>query len=154
MCFWHIGFEEWYFTTCFCHFGLQKCHFTTCFVILDFRSVILRRVFDSLSVRSVILLCVFDIGMSKSMCFTRVVSEFFTTAPSINFDLCILLRVFGGRFSNSRSLRTGEPRAMACNLTRVERVSFHIEVRTLYARRMFRELQQEVRCDPPHRPLM
>ena len=40
---------------------------------------------------------------------------------------------------NLRSLRTGEPRGTEGKVTRVERVLFHIEVRTLYARRMFRE---------------
>ena len=114
---------------------ILRCVFDT----LSARGVILQRVFNSLSVRSVILLCVFDTGMLKSMCFTRVVSEFFTTAPSINFDLCILLCVFEVRFSNSCSLRMGEPRNGAGNITRMERVSYHIGIRTLNARRMFRE---------------
>ena len=34
----------------------------------------------------------------------------------------------------------GEPRAMGGNLVRPNEYSFHMEVRTLYARRMFREL--------------
>ena len=53
--------------------------------------MILRCVFDSLSARSVILRGVYDIRISKSTCFTVVVSEFFTTALSIisyGFHIC------------------------------------------------------------------
>ena len=38
-----------------------------------------------------------------------------------------------------RSLRTGEPRNARGKVTRLERVLFHMEIRTLNARRMFRE---------------
>ena len=44
-----------------------------------------------------------------------------------------------GDMHDLRSLRTGEPRATGRNLERQPPISYHIEVRTLYARRILRE---------------
>ena len=49
--------------------------------------------------------------------------------------------VFDGHFSKSMCFSAGEPRAMGRNLVRPNEYSIHMEVRTLYARRMFREIQ-------------
>ena len=48
-----------------------------------------------------ILLCVFEGQCSKTLCFTVVVFDFFTTAPSIQIEILSLLCVFEGRFSKT-----------------------------------------------------
>ena len=45
--------------------------------------------------------CVFEGQFSNSMCFAIVMFELFTTAPSINFEILILPRVFEGEFLKS-----------------------------------------------------
>ena len=67
--------------------------------------------------------------------------RFFHDSSVYNFRFLHFTRVFEGRFSNSRSLRTGEPRATGRETTRTERVLCHMVIRTLNARRMFREIQ-------------
>ena len=52
------------------------------------------------------LLDVFEGRMSNNMCFTRVVSEYFTNGPSMNCDFCILLGVFEGHMSNDMHFYT------------------------------------------------
>ena len=48
-----------------------------------------------------ILLCVFECWFSKTLCFTRVWSEFFTTASNINFEMLILLCFCEGHVSKT-----------------------------------------------------
>ena len=93
------------------------------FDILPLRSVILRCVFDTLPLRNVILRRVFDMSCLKIPCFTSVVLEFFTTAPYINSEMCVLRRVFDGHcspntlfstiFRNGRAKKTEKHEAVS-----------------------------------------
>ena len=76
------------------------------FDMLPLRSVILRCVFDTLPLRNVILRRVFDMSCLKIPCFTSVVLEFFTTAPYINSEMCVLRRVFDGHCSQNTLFST------------------------------------------------
>ena len=77
---------------------------------------------------------------SKSMCFTVVVSDFFTTLWGINFEMLILPCVFEGRFSKSMCFYGQATPYYRMQPHPPDRVLYHMEVRTLNARRMFREL--------------
>ena len=76
---------------------------------------------------------------SKSMCFTVVVSDLFTTLWGINFEMLILPFVFEGHFSKNICFFSQATPRYRMQARTPDRVLYHMEVRTLYARRMFRE---------------
>ena len=89
--------------------------------------------------RTSTLQCNFEHRCSKSGCFTVVASDLFTTLWGIIFEIFILPFVFEGHFSFYKFLFSrGVPRNWGEPHTH-ERVLCHMEVRTLYARPIFRE---------------
>ncbi len=67
------------------------------------------------------------------MCFTVVVSDFFTTLWGINFEMLILPCVFEGHFSKSTCFYSQATPYYRTELHTQDRVLYHIEVRAIIA---------------------
>ena len=119
----HISLRNVVLRSVFHTWPLRSVILRRVFNMLPLRSVILRCVFDTLPLRNVILRRVFDMSCLKIPCFTKVVLEFFITAPYINSKVCVLRRVFDGQCSQNTLFSTNVRNGRAKQTEKHEAVS-------------------------------